>query len=284
MGFVNNPTPASSLQSINSLGYAHQMVAGGSGGPSGCFQSGWGPSMLTGVAGTVNTTLATSGTPMSTCRGRTELNEACSLTTTPVGWSSQGLFENQSPWFVSATAKAGGFYVEIYAGIGDTYNATSQPAYFIGLCSIKASVNNFNPPPLSSNNSAMVDAIGLICNSSGASHSTTWSTITRRGTGVAVVSSLGIALAAGQLFCVRFVYPAGSDAGLMSIKQLTAPGVWTAVTTNLALTGVGPATGTQLYPSIGFQPVVSDAGTSSIAVHRIFSYADAFSVPPAFPS
>jgi hypothetical protein len=284
MGGISNPPAAVTPQSINSLGYAHQMVNAGSGQASAQFMNGWGPTMLTPVQGTTNTSLATSGTPMATCRGRTELNEACTLTTTAFGWSSQGLFENLSPWFVGGVPNVGGFYVEIYAGIGDTYNATSFPAYFIGLCSIKASVNNLDPPPFASNNSAMVDAIGLICNSAGGSHQSTWSTITRRGTAVAVVTSTGIALAAGQLFCVRFAYPAGSDAGLMSIKRLTAAGVWTPVTLNLPLTGAGPASGTQMYPCIGCEPVVSDAGLTSIAVHRIFSYADAFSVPPAFPS
>jgi hypothetical protein len=175
------------------------------------------------------------------------------------------------------TANVGGFTVDIYAGIGESYAGASNPGYFIGLTSTTGAIN-----AQFSTNAA--DAMGIILDSNAGALVSNWAWITRRGAGAAAITTFAPAVAAaiGQLFAVRFQVPANSDAILLSVKQLTAPGVWTSLLTAQNLTGIGAAKGTRVGPFIGGRNFVNSGNTNGVIFHRCIGVADQFNVGSAF--
>jgi hypothetical protein len=173
-------------------------------------------------------------------------------------------------------ANVGGFSVDIYAGIPE-YAAGSNPGYFIGLTSTLGAIN-----AKFSTNAA--DAMGIILDSDAGFLATNWGWVTRRGAGAATVTTFAPAVpaAVGNFFAVRFQCPANSDAILLSVKQLTAPGVWSTLLNAQNLTGIGAAKGTRVGPFVGGRNFVNSGGTNGVLFHRCVGVADQFSVGSAF--
>jgi hypothetical protein len=195
-------------------------------------------------------------------------------------WASLGTFQ---PLCVgdsnggANTANVGGFTVDIYAGIGQAYAAASNPGYFIGLTSTLGAIN----AQFSAN---AADAMGIILDSSAGALVSNWAWITRRGAGAAQITTFApvVPAATGQLFAVRFQVPANSDAILLSVKQLTAPGVWSTLLTAQNLTGIGAAKGTRVGPFVGGRNFVNSGSLNGVIFHRCVGVTDQFNVGSAF--
>jgi hypothetical protein len=274
MGFVSNP-PNVTFQAVNSLAQVNAFAIADSGAANpghgiGEFGIGTNPGLGTNFA-----TLS-QATPIV---GKINRQENTNQNNGGFfGWGGSGGPALFHPFLVGANPNEGGFYLELYAGIGDNLNLASKPAYFIGLSSQGAVVN----PRISTN---MTDAIGMIIDSTAASVNFPWQSIIQRGAGAAVLAGLGggVLAATGQLFALRFSCPPNSDHISMTIKQLTALGQWTTLFGPTDLTGTGPAQGTRLLPQIYGVNNVGVAGTGSgIIFHRLLGTVDVSSVGSAF--
>lgn len=274
MGQVFNPVTVT-FQSLNSIAQINAYGVADAAGlnPShgvGEFGVGSNPGL-----GTAFTTLSTA-TPIVGKINRQENTNNANVGS--FGWGPSGGPALFMPMAVGANPNEGGFYLEIYAGIGDNFDAVTKPAYFIGISSSNGQQN----PQLSVN---IHDANGIIIDSTAASATFNWQTITRRGVAAAVLTSFtpNVPAAVGQLFAVRFNCPPNSDHVVMTVKQLTALGTWTTLLAPTDLTGIGPAAGTRLLPHIYGVNNAAHAGTGSgIIFHRMLGTVDAFSVGSAF--
>jgi hypothetical protein len=195
-------------------------------------------------------------------------------------WGSNGSFQPLAVGDANGganTPNAGGFTIDLYAGIGNFYFPASNPAYFIGVTSTLGAISGQFSTSAS-------DAVGILLDSNAVTAITNWQWIARRGNGVAQVTSFSPAVPAsfGTMFAVRIAYPPNSDAGLLTVKQLTAPGVWTTLLANQNLTGIGPAKGTLVGPLIGGKNFVNSGNTNSAMFHRCVGVTDVFNVGSAF--
>lgn len=195
------------------------------------------------------------------------------------GWASGGSFQPLSLGGGGApnAANTGGFSIQIYAGVGDVLAVGANPGYFIGLTSTLGAITG----QFSAN---AADAMGLICDSTAGGFATNWSWVTRRGAGAATVTLLAgpVAVTAQQLFAVGFSCQPNTDAITLTIKQLTAPGVWTTLLAPTNLTGIGAALGTRLGPIVQGQNFAA-GGPNSIWFVRCTGLVDLYTVPNAFP-
>lgn len=219
--------------------------------------------------------------PSSAIIGSSNYVEVTDAAAGSFGWASIGTFQPLSVGDHNGpgnnTPNVGGFTIDIYAGIGQFYNTASNPGYFIGITSTLGSIT----AQFSAN---AADAVGIILDSTAATLVTNWAWITRRGAAAAVITPFAPAVVAtaGQFFAVRIAYPANSDAGFLSVKQLTAPGVWTPLLSNQSLAGIGPAKGTFVGPIIEGKNFVNSGNQNGIIFHRCMGVVDQFSIGSAF--
>jgi hypothetical protein len=269
MGWIYAP-PATgpSFQVVNSVAQVNAYASAASAGvpANGINNFGFGPNPTLGTG----TTALSLSTPVVGSIVRQENYGSSGL----FGYGGSGV--PIKPFLVGNAPNTGGFYLEIYAGIGDRLDTSCKPAYFIGLSS--STVDN---SPFSTN---IVDAVGLIIDSSGVSTVFPWQWIYKRGAGTPVLTPLGFNAAIGQLFALQFKCPPNSDAIVFTVKRLTAPGVWSTIVPAFNLAGLGPAPGTRLGPQVYGQCTVTAGTGSSIILHRMLGLTDQYSVGSAFPS
>jgi hypothetical protein len=179
----------------------------------------------------------------------------------------------------AASAKSGGFICQIYAGPDiEFYSAASKPGFFIGLTS------TLGRPAAGQLSTVLADAMGLIVDSTAATLVTSWSWITKRGNGAPQITNISptIAVSNNQLFALQFSVGPASDAIMMTIRQLTAPGTWGTVVGPVSLAGIGAAVGTRVGPTLIMRNFVNSGNQNGIMFNRVRGVCDPFEVPSAF--
>lgn len=282
MGFVSNPPAQVTYNSVASAGATFNVQANmasgaalgnGIGSQAGGFQM----NALAGAA-LANRFL---NVPSSVTIGNVVYVEVSDSGGGAFGWGSIGTFQPLSVGDSNGpgnnTPNAGGFLIDIYAGIGQFYNTASNPGYFIGVTSTLGVIN-------AQFSTTAADAVGIILDSTAGVLANNWGYITRRGAGVAGITNFAgpIVAAAGQFFAVRISYPPNSDAGLLSVKQLISPGVWKSLLSNLKLAGLGAAVGTRVGPYVGGKNFVNSGNQNGVIFHRCVGLVDQFDVGSAF--
>ncbi len=259
----------------------------GSASYSGAGMPGFGNTFLDGAEGTISTSGVLNYSSPAACAPRLITTEPSTVAQSPLGFYTGAPPPTVSPFNLSSSANEGGFYLEIYGGIDSTYDSTSRPSYFFGVCAQAAAAPSIALPFLTDNTYGE-NLLGIISDP----HSTgdeNWYLVARNGTNVATVTALNIPVEANQFFAVQINYPPGSnDAGTISVSMLTAPGVWTPVLVGYSLSGVGPSAastaGLGLFPGIFAKNAIAGSGTTnSIFMHRVFGIPSAqYSVGSAF--
>jgi hypothetical protein len=192
------------------------------------------------------------------------------------GWSTNNTGQlDRAMLQVSSVAGRGGWYCEIYGGIGENYASGNNPGFFIGLNSYSASPQG--PPVWTGGNQNDYMGLGVQGGASGSAQA--WGTVTQIGNAAASFNVLAPSLvaAAQQLFAVSFVNNPGSIVIVMNAKLWNGSS-WVSLVSNFSFnsrTGIGLTPGIQVQNAAG-------AGNNGVFWHRCYWQADITQVPKAF--
>jgi hypothetical protein len=219
------------------------------------------------------------GTPIPVFGTNFNLQEFWSAANNSMFGGSGGSQNYAAPFLLGSVASAGGFYLEMYAGIG-RFTASANPAFFIGLCQNPIAWSFGGAGTHAYVGSTNINGI-IVDTLSGGALAATWSTIQQNGAAAPTVAAIaGLAPAGGQLFALRFQAPPNSNVITFDLKQLTALGTWTSIIAGATFNS-SPA-GTRLAPTMVGCNNTAGGASNGIILHRLFGVTDTAAVPKAF--